>query len=185
MKRLMSASERWERARSGMPIRPCKCCKRPFKLQSGSSKYCSDKCRFFGKIIIKDGCWGWTGSVHLMCGKWPRARLNFAGKCSVYANIASWFIHHGSWPPSGMEVCHTCDNGLCTNPAHLFLGTHKENMIDCANKNRNGNPLSAFGKTQTAAAWAREYGIPTTTLSRWLKSMPIELALISHYRLAK
>ncbi len=34
-------------------------------------------------------------------------------------------------------VLHSCDNPECTNSLHLSWGTHKENMSDCVNKNRN------------------------------------------------
>lgn len=37
---------------------------------------------------------------------------------------------------SKIQVCHLCDTPICCNPKHLFLGTQKDNIKDCIDKNR-------------------------------------------------
>lgn len=79
-------------------------------------------------------CWLWLGGVGARGYgmKWWIDRNTRAHR--VAWMIPDYFI------PSNMEVCHTCDNPLCVNPKHLFLGTHAENMKDRDSKGRGIMP---------------------------------------------
>ena len=84
-------------------------------------------------------CWVWTSWK----GREGYGRLTVGGK-TKYAHRTSWELAHGEIP-RGQFVLHRCDNKLCVNPAHLFLGTQADNIRDMTGKNRqakgeeNGN----------------------------------------------
>lgn len=62
---------------------------------------------------------------------------------SVGAHRASYGFYKGVIP-EGFEVMHACDNRACINPEHLSVGTHTDNMRDCAVKGRApGSKLTA------------------------------------------
>jgi hypothetical protein len=86
--------------------------------------------RFWGNIIKTDTCWLWMG-CHDGCGYGMILVRGTRLKTHRY----SWMLHNGEIP-EGMHVCHTCDNPKCVNPAHLFLGTHLDNMRDMISKGR-------------------------------------------------
>jgi hypothetical protein len=87
----------------------------------------------YEKFVIKNenDCWDWNG-----CKVDGYANFNHRGKI-IKAHRVSWIIHNGAIP-QGMFVLHKCDVRHCSNPDHLFLGTHTDNIRDMASKHRTG-----------------------------------------------
>jgi hypothetical protein len=92
--------------------------------------------RFWARVIKTDGCWLWRGTHTRGYG------IFSVNQTPIGAHRFSYELAHGSIP-EGMFICHTCDNPGCVNPAHLWAGTHQENVTDMITKGRNytgGNP---------------------------------------------
>jgi len=82
------------------------------------------------EVVPESGCWIWMHT--LLKGGYGQFRLN--GK-RYLAHRWAYQHWHGKIPAS-VDVCHTCDVPCCVNPAHLFLGTRKDNMQDASKKGR-------------------------------------------------
>jgi hypothetical protein len=89
---------------------------------------------FWAQVDKSGSCWIWTGT-YPGSDRGPRyGRFGFMGKKHA-AHRFSWQIANGKIP-SGMHVLHRCDNPNCVRPDHLFLGTHRDNMLDMFAKGR-------------------------------------------------
>jgi len=86
------------------------------------------------EIVPESGCWLWTGNI---VGNRPYGRIK-VGEKNIPAHRFSWELHNGKIP-AGLFALHRCDVTCCVNPAHLFIGTHIDNMNDMDKKGRRGS----------------------------------------------
>lgn len=107
-----------------------------------------------------DDCWLWTGGGRT--GKYGLIQEGGRGSKMVLAHRVSWAIANGKPAPSDMVVMHSCDTPLCVNPAHLSLGTRKDNVDD----------MIAKGRKRTVAPVGNENGkaLLTPELVRYIRS---------------
>ena len=112
-----------------------------------SNPHMSPNERFDARLVrLESGCWTLRGAPRKAAGY---LRIQADGK-SVAAHRFSYARFNGDLLDD-MLVCHSCDNPACVNPAHLFLGTYKDNSDDKVAKGRQAKGFNLSIKQR--AGW--------------------------------
>lgn len=140
--------------------------------------------RFDGqwRYDILSGCLVWQAPGRMRGGY---GVFSIDGK-NTSAHRAAWLLFRGPIP-KGWQVCHACDNRLCVNLEHLWLGTATDNMRDMVEKGRqmHGDSHYAAKLTRakaeeirkiyaepdhpTCAMLAKTYGVCSATIAELLR----------------
>lgn len=109
----------------------------------------SDAERFWSKVRKSDGCWLWVGAINKHgYGNFSVLVGSSRRRKTVLAHRFSFEITNGA-VGAGRLVCHSCDNPICVNPAHLWEGSARENVLDMHRKRRHTNQsgvVSGYGQ---------------------------------------
>ena len=120
--------------------------------------------RFWEKVnkSADGGCWEWTSSIKGNGYGAFFTSLEGEGRKCVGAHRFSYALANGPIP-DGLWVLHKCDNRICVNPDHLFLGDCVDNMKDCASKGR----VVTIGKSLiTKCPRGHEYSEENTRINK-------------------
>lgn len=88
--------------------------------------------RLFGRVAkTAAGCWEFQGSR--TAKGHGQIALGNGSRRLIGAHRAAWIVTYGEIP-TGLVVRHKCDNPPCINPAHLELGTPRQNVQDAIDR---------------------------------------------------
>ena len=120
--------------------------------------------RFWSKVDKSGDCWIWLGNKIKGYGRF------YKDKKIIKAHRYSWILANGQIP-EGQIVRHIC-RGKCVNPAHLELGTLKDNAQDRFRDNTTNRKLTDAQvleirrrKDESQDKLAKEFGISHQSIS--------------------
>jgi hypothetical protein len=100
--------------------------------------------RFWEKVQKGDGCWVWMGALIKGYGAFQQETTR-----TVRAHRFSYEEANGPIP-SGLQICHSCDNPRCVRPDHMRVGTALDNSRDKWSRGRGSRAPQGLCKVNAA-----------------------------------
>lgn len=129
-----------------------------------------------------NGCWIWKGSLTVQGYGRVVLKAKEDGEWKILleerAHRLSWMLTYKVPIPKGLLACHSCDVKECVRAEHIFIGTPKQNIQDCKQKDRIHKVKLCDrlkiaqdvknGLTKSAAAL--KYGVGETSVLEYTRS---------------
>lgn len=141
-------------------------------------------------IISDSGCWEYQGG--LAPNGYGRFQICLRGGSPIKRTVAAHrvaYAYNFGVDPGDKYVCHRCDNPVCICPAHLFLGTPKQNSDDMVKKGRS---MDQSGANNHACKLDEDIVLAVVRLitkgwsnKRIAELLPVSHSQVSHIRLGK
>lgn len=130
----------------------------------------------FDKYVVPEpmsGCWLWTGHINT----YGYGYVTHKNRPAMATHIV-WALYKKGIVPKGICLCHVCDNRICVNPDHLFLGTKGDNNKDRDRKLRQAHGIRQWkaklnpeivktirASSSSCSELGIQYGVNKTTIS--------------------
>lgn len=118
-------------------------------------------------------CWEWKLAASGAHGSGKRrAYFSIHGQKVLVTRLVMQ-LYHGIELSPDQFVCHTCDNSLCCNPHHMYVGDVKTNNADAVERERHGLPSHVvrrirvlLARKKTHREIAELYGIDRSIVTK-------------------
>lgn len=148
--------------------------------------------KFWARVHVghPNECWDWLGAITSS----GYGNLSWNGN-HVQAHRVAYFLtyggvglttgfrHEGRAKAYRRFVLHRCDNRLCCNPEHLFLGSMRANLLDAYAKGRKQQPRSGHSNAKLTPQQVRMvrhlYDTGETTQTLLAKKFGVSQRVIS------
>lgn len=150
-------------------------CRVPAPMSNRGDRHAPISVRLARRTKRVGECLLWTGGT---ASGYGRIQIGGKGSPSVSTHRVAWELANGKIIPPGVCVLHKCDVRRCVEPGHLFLGSHRDNIMDMWSKGRGARRTVRRSLTDMQVRHIRSTGWSNASFGRALGLDPSAISLI-------